>query len=132
MNLAVDGNSAMLTWQVHEPGMEAIDHIGDGAVATLHNIMRELCGPAWRPTEVWFAHRMPADVGPFRRFFRVPLHFDAEHYALLFSAGFLERTPARHRDDELRRLLQKQIDALEPGTATTSPRRCAACCTLRS
>ena len=112
VNLAVEGNSAMLTWQVHEPGMEAIDHIGDGALATLYNIMHELCGPDWRPTEAWFAHRIPADVGPFRRFFRVPLRFDAEQYALLFSAGFLKRR-LPGIDDALRRLLEKQIESLE-------------------
>ena len=107
VNLAVDGNSAMLTWQVHEPGMEAIDHIGDGALATLYNIMHELCGPDWRPTEVWFAHRRPADVGPFRRFFRVPLRFDAEQYALLFSAGFLKRR-LPGIDDEVARSAAKR------------------------
>ena len=92
--------------------MEAIDHIGDGALATLYNIMHELCGPDWRPTEVWFAHHVPADVGPFRRFFRVPLRFDAEQYALLFSAGFLKRR-LPGIDDALRRLLEEQIESLE-------------------
>jgi AraC-like DNA-binding protein len=78
----------------------------------MHNIMRELCGPDWRPTEAWFAHRKPADVGPFRRFFRVPLRFDAEQFALLFSAGYLNRR-LPIVDDELRSLLQRQIDLLE-------------------
>ncbi len=94
----------MLTWHVHDPGIEAVDHVGDGAVATLYNIMHELCGPDWRPTEVWFAHRTPADVGPYRRFFRVPLRFDAEHYALSFSGRILKRR-LPGIDDELRRLL---------------------------
>jgi AraC-like DNA-binding protein len=110
--LVVNGASAMFTYEIHEPGLEGIDQVGDGAVAVMHNIMRALCGPDWRPTEAWFAHRRPADVGPFRRFFRVPLRFDAEHFALLFSAGYLNRRlPVV--DDELRLLLQKQIDLLE-------------------
>ena len=112
VNLAVEGNSAMLTWQVHEPGMEAINHIGDGALATLYNIMHELCGPDWRPIEVWFAHHIAADAGPYRRFFRVPLRFDAEQYALLFSAGFLKRR-LPGIDDALRHLLDEQIESLE-------------------
>jgi AraC-like DNA-binding protein len=108
----VDGGTAMFTYEIHEPGVVAIDQVGDGAVAVMHNIMRGLCGPDWRPTEAWFAHRMPADVGPFRRFFRVPLRFDAEHFALLFSARYLNhRLPIA--DDELRSLLQRQIDLLE-------------------
>jgi AraC-like DNA-binding protein len=55
---------------------------------------------------------MPADVGPFRRFFRIPLRFDAENYGLLFPVRDLS-----HRligiDDELRVLLQAQIGVLE-------------------
>jgi AraC-like DNA-binding protein len=112
VHLAADGNSAMLTWQIYQTGIEAIDHIGDAALATLYNIMHELCGADWRPTEVWFAHRRPADAGPFRRFFRVPLRFDAEQYALLFSAGFLKRR-LPGIDDKLRALLQEQIELLE-------------------
>ncbi|MGA8031038.1 MAG: AraC family transcriptional regulator ligand-binding domain-containing protein, partial [Casimicrobiaceae bacterium] len=48
VNLTVQGDSAMLTWDVHQPGLEALDHTGDGALATLQNIMHELCGPDWR------------------------------------------------------------------------------------
>ena len=99
-----------------EPGIEAIDHIGDAALATLYNIMHELCGPDWRPTEVWFAHRRPADVGPFRRFFRVPLRFDAEQYALLFPAGFLKRR-LPGIDDEVARSAAR-ADRVARGAAT--------------
>lgn len=111
-SLVTDGGTAMLTYEIHEPGVEAVDQVGDGAVALMHNIMRALCGPDWRPSEAWFAHRRPADVGPFRRFFRVPLRFDAEQFALLFSAGYLSRR-LPIADDDLRRLLQRQIDRLE-------------------
>jgi AraC-like DNA-binding protein len=111
-SLAVNGGSALFTYEIHEPGLEAIDQVGDGAVAVMQNIMRDLCGPDWRPIEAWFAHRKPVDVGPFRRFFRIPLRFDAEQFALLFSAGYLNRRlPAI--DGELRSLLQRQIDLLE-------------------
>ncbi len=112
VNQTVDRKVAILTWQIHERGVEAVDHVGDGAVAVLYNIMRELCGRDWKPTEVWFAHHRPADVAPFREFFRVPLRFDAEQFALVFPAALL-----KHRlpdvDDQLRRLLQSEIDALE-------------------
>ena len=112
VNLAVEGNIATLTWHVDDPGMDALDHIGDGALATLYNIMHELCGSDWRPSEVRFAHRRPLDAGPYRRFFRVPLRFDAETYALSFSAGLLKhRLPGI--DDEMRSLLEREIGSLE-------------------
>lgn len=112
VSLAREGNSAMLTWHIHEPGIDAIDQVGDGALAVLYNIMLELCGPDWRPNEVWFAHRRPVDVVPFRRFFQAPLRFDAEMYALLFASSCLQsRIPVA--DHELQRTLQVQVDALE-------------------
>jgi len=110
--LAVDGDSAMLSYEIHQPLVEATDQVGDGAVALMFNVMRALCGPDWKPVEVRFAHRKPEDVGSFRRFFRAPLRFDAEENALLFSADWLNRR-LPDTDPQLRRLLQKQIDALE-------------------
>jgi len=112
VSLTVDGDAAMLGYEVYQARVEATDQIGDGAVAFMLKIMRSLCGPDWAPAEALFAHRRPVDVGPFRRFIRAPLRFDAEHYALVFSTDWLaHRLPTD--DPTLRRLLQQQIDALE-------------------
>lgn len=112
IKLAVEGNTATVTWNVDDPDMEALDHIGDATLATVCNIMHELCGSDWRPTEVCFAHRTPLDAGPYRRFFRVPLRFDADIYAVSFSAGILKRhLPGI--DDGMRGLLEREIGLLE-------------------
>ncbi len=111
-SLAVHGKLVILGYDIYQPHVEAADQIADGAVAVMFNIMRTLCGPEWKPVEAWFAHRKPEDVGPFRQFFRVPLRFDAEQNAIVFSAHWLNRRMPG-ADPELRRLLQKQIDALE-------------------
>jgi len=110
--LAVDGDLAVLRYDIYQPRVEATDQIGDGAVALMANILRALCGPRWKPVELRFAHRQPVDVGPFRRFFRAPLRFDAEHNAVVFSADWLDR-PVSGAEPELRRLLQQQIDILD-------------------
>ncbi len=47
--LAVDGRTAMLSYDIHEPMIEATDQVGDGAVALLFNIMRSLCGRCAAP-----------------------------------------------------------------------------------
>jgi hypothetical protein len=70
--LAVDGDSAMLRYDIYQTHVEAADQVADGAVAVMFNIMRTLCGPDWKPAEARFAHYKPAAVGPFRRFFRAP------------------------------------------------------------
>ena len=111
MTLRVDDELAMLTYDAFEPGLEAADQTGDGAVAMMLNIMRTFCGRDFRPTEASFAHRSPADIEPFRKLFRVPIYFDAEHYALVFSRDWLD-VRLTGADEELQRLLQKQIDEL--------------------
>jgi AraC-like DNA-binding protein len=112
VSLEIAGNLAMLGYEVYQPQVEATTQLGDGAIAMALNIMRELCGPAFRPVEAQFAHRPPEDVAPFRQFFRVPLRFDAERNALVFVADWLNR-PLQAADPELRRLLLNQIEALE-------------------
>jgi AraC-like DNA-binding protein len=110
--VAHEGEVATLSYDVFQPGVEAIDQIGDAAIATQANILRSLCGPDWQPIEVRLAHREPGDVRPYRRFFQSPVRFDAEQGMLVFSADWLKFV-LPDADAELQRLLQKQIDALE-------------------
>jgi AraC-like DNA-binding protein len=104
----------MLTYDVLQPDLGGIEQTYDGVVAVMLNIMRSLCGPDWKPLEARFAHRRPDDVRPFRRFFDVPLTFDAERCALVFESRWLD-SRVRDADPELQQLLQSQIDALQPG-----------------
>ena len=111
-SLETDGDTASLSYEIYQPGVEATTQIGDGALAIMYNIFRTLCGPEWKPAEVQFAHRKPDNIGPFRQFFRSPLRFDTERNAVVFAAEWLDlRLP--EIDPELRRLLQQQIDMLE-------------------
>jgi AraC-like DNA-binding protein len=112
MALDVDHTLAMLTYDAYQPNVEGTSQTGSGAVAMMVNVMRTLCGPDFLPIEARFSCRTPNDVRPFRSFFRVPLRFDAEHYALVFTSDWLGRR-VQGSDPELERLLQKQIDALE-------------------
>jgi AraC-like DNA-binding protein len=78
----------------------------------MFNMLRDLCGPDWKPGEVRFAHRKPDDTAPFRRFFNAPLRFDAEENAVVFPADWFGH-PLPGADPPLHRLLQKQVDAIE-------------------
>jgi AraC-like DNA-binding protein len=112
MRLSVQDTLVMLTYDPYQLNTEATDQIGDGAVAMMLNVIRTLCRSTFQPIEARFAHRKPDDVRPFRQFFRAPLRFDAESYALVFSHEWLTQ-PVPGTDAELNRLLQKQIDAVE-------------------
>lgn len=111
IGLAEDPRVAALTYDVVQSNSEATDQIGDAAVAMMYNVMRNLCGHGFRPSEARFAHRRPKDIRPFRRFFRTPLAFDTEHYSLLFPTRWLDhRLP--EVDEELVHLLRRESQQL--------------------
>ena len=112
VDLKVEGGRAAFTYGICEPGVPGVDQTCDGALAAILNVMHELCGPDFKPTEAWFAHARPEDVDPYRKFFQVDLRFDAEINALFFSSTWLtRRLPAT--EPEVTRLLQDKIEALE-------------------
>lgn len=118
--LVVDGDKATLGFEIYVQRSVATDQIGAGAVAFMFKIVRDLCGPEWLPDKALFVHRRPVDVGPYQSLLQVPLRFDAEQNALMFSTGDLERRLPTH-DPALQRLLLRQIDALEAGQAADLP-----------
>lgn len=110
-SLEVDGDAVILGYQILRGATQGNDQVGDGAVAAMANMVRELCGPNWKPMEIWFMHRKPDDLQPFRQFFHAPLLYDAGQYAIVFRASWLQR-PLPEVDAGVRNLLQQQIDAL--------------------
>ena len=111
-SLEMEGNRAIFTYEVYHPGTDGTDQVGDGAVAAIFNIMKTLCGPIWKPSEVRFAHRKPDDVRPYRSFFKAPLVFDTKLNAVVFTADWLNQ-PVSRADPDLQQLLREQVNALE-------------------
>jgi AraC-like DNA-binding protein len=89
--LTVRDRVAVLSFTPYREDGEGIEHIMDFTLATACSAMRTLCGAAWAPTEVHFAHRRPADVRPYRQCFKAPVLFGASRTALLFPASLLDR-----------------------------------------
>ncbi len=110
--LFVEGECAFLGYSVYHPQVESTRHIYDGVMAVVRNVMRTLCGPDWRPSEVIFSHSRPPDLKPFRDHFQAPLRFDAPRTGLLFPASCLEQyLPGSN--PRLRLLLEERVAALE-------------------
>ncbi len=110
--LSVQGGTVTMGYAIYQKNVESQEQIYDGAMAVTRNIMRTLCGPSWRPTEVHLSRRRPADPGPYLRFFEAPVRFDAEQTAMVFPETWLDhRLPGA--DPALRRFLQDQVEALE-------------------
>ena len=114
--LSVGPELAELEYQIYQAGAKGNDQVGAGAVAVAHNILCDLCGNDFKPIEARFVHREPGDLEPFQKFFQAPLSFNAEQYALVFSAKWLNRLVA-DTSPELLALLRKEINKLEIGLA---------------
>lgn len=112
VELDVNQDVAFLSYIIYEPGTEANDQLEDGAVAAAFNVLRDLCGPHWQPSEACFAHSKPDDIKPHQKVFGVPLRFNEERSGLAFPAHCLKQ-PVAGADPELHRLLQKEINRLE-------------------
>ncbi|MEH6584631.1 MAG: AraC family transcriptional regulator [Halioglobus sp.] len=104
--------SAFLGYSILESGIEATEQIADAAITAAFNILRALCGTAWRPTIVCFVHPKPENIRPFKQYFNAPLLFNAEQNGVAFSSTWLQ-APLTGADPDLRVLLQTQINLLE-------------------
>ena len=109
--LSTDGEISSLGYAIHLPDIEAAYTIYDLSIAMACNIMRDLCGQTWNPTQVLLARRRPADLAPYKRFFRAPLRFDAEQNAVTFPTPLLDHA-LTSADPALFRHLEKEANGL--------------------
>lgn len=110
-----EGDRATLGYAIYQPGMSGSAQIHDATLAIAFDIMRTLCGPTWRPTEVRFAHKRLADVQPYRRLFCAPLRFDTDRTEIEFPRHWLDR-PLPGSDADLHRFLRNQLEECATST----------------
>jgi AraC-like DNA-binding protein len=109
--LDIQGSSTLLGYAIHQAHVEATDHIYDLSIAIGCSIMRSLCGVAWNPTEVLFSRRPPANLRPYRQFYRAPLQFDMGRNAIVFPSHWMNhKIPGA--DALLHRHLEREADEL--------------------
>jgi AraC-like DNA-binding protein len=97
-------------------------HMYDAVMAAATNFMRELCGPNWNPLMVMLQHSRPADIGPYHRFFKAPVHFDSDFCALRFHSATLEQPLNRASDSALVAAKARAIAIGRPSFSDTARR----------
>ncbi len=95
---------ASFGYAVTAPNVESADQIVDAAIAIAFNVMRQLCGPAWRPSGVRLTRAPPRDRIPFTKFFEAPVEFGAPAGRLVFDAAILDQ-PVHDRDPHAAEIL---------------------------
>jgi AraC-like DNA-binding protein len=90
-----EGGRAFLGYTATEPEAEGVEHIADVGQAVTAQLLRQWCGPGWRPQEVRLARRRPPEPSRYREVFRCPVSFNAERSEVCFDAQCL-RWPYGH------------------------------------
>jgi len=102
--VSIHEGSATLSYGVHVTGLRSGDQVYDMAVAAMVSVMRQLCGPTWRPEAVLLPRRRPTNIRPYRDHFMAPLRFDSILAAIVFPERCLNQ-PIVDADPLLRTLL---------------------------
>jgi AraC-like DNA-binding protein len=84
----------MFGYTVTQPGVRAIEQIYDLTIAFAATLLRGLCGPAWRPSQVLLSRRQPANTPAYRDFFRCTPRFNSEVSAIAFPSKWLKQSVA--------------------------------------
>lgn len=111
-----------LGYAIYTPFAESTIPVYDAALAVAVNIVRELGGAGWNPTEVFLPHSAPADVAPFQHFFRSRLRFDSHFAAIRFPETWMAHPVAGADPARLRRA-RAQVDAAGKATLVQAVHR---------
>ncbi len=80
-----EGESA-LAYSLFEVKPPASEQILDGAIAIQYLLLRDLCGPSWKPVLVQLSHSRPTNIRPLRKHFRTILEFDVHISGIVFES----------------------------------------------
>jgi len=106
--LTHDPTCVILGYSIYRHGVAGVEQIYDATIAIAYRIMRQLCGPSWRPMHVQFSYARPGDTAPHRRLFNTRVVFDAGLSGIAFSTSWLDQ-PIEGADAVLHGILTKAI-----------------------
>lgn len=105
-SLAIHEATVSFSYGIHTPGVRNSEQVYDLTAVASRNILRQLCGPQWKPDIILLPRRRPADIHPYLEIFGAPLRFDATQCAVQFPVAWLEQ-PASDADPMLHSLLEE-------------------------
>jgi len=111
VRLNIGPEYSSLNYNVHEPGILAIEQIGDLSAVMMYKILATLCCKDWAASTVKLIRREPEDWGPYRRFFRSALFFNSTECTITFNNHCLGQKPPT-ADQLLYKYLRKEARQL--------------------
>jgi AraC-like DNA-binding protein len=112
ISLRVEDRRVIITYEIVAIGMTRMGEYADGGATGFVSLMREFCGPYWKPREARL-FRKPVDMTPYRRFFECPILFNAPYGEIEFDEADLD-LPVQGNDTVILGTLKPILDrALE-------------------
>jgi AraC-like DNA-binding protein len=109
---APGGDVAALGYLLYDHALPGMAMVYDLAMAIGWRMLRALCGPEWRATDVSFACSRPRDTAAHRRLFGAPLRFDAARTEISFAADWLD-APIPGADAAAHGAAVRAVEAIE-------------------
>ena len=88
-SVAIHGDTVTFAYGIHTDVLRHVNQVYDLSAAAMLNVMRQLCGPAWKAGAVMLPRKRPQDIRAYREVLGAPLLFDAAHCAIRFPAFWL-------------------------------------------
>ena len=104
-----EGDSVRVVWSKSAKRLGSL--VDETALAAYVQFARNISGRDESPQEVCFRNPRPADLRPYRQFFRCPVRFDQPTTSIRFASKFLER-PLRQPDATLLGIVERQAQML--------------------
>jgi len=89
--LEVHGEKVRFACAITDHSLVDTRHFDDLSAAIACNVVRELCGPDWKPSALRFANPEASDHAPFASLLGAAPEFDASRSEIEFDAHWLER-----------------------------------------
>ncbi|MDZ7589358.1 MAG: AraC family transcriptional regulator [Rubrivivax sp.] len=112
VSFEVSGGQGRLGYALTVTGLKATDQTYGLVALIAIQIMRGLCGPGWRASEVHLPFRAPRDAAALREACESPLRFGTDRMVLVFPASDLAR-PVPTADPLLYRMMAERVSQLE-------------------
>jgi AraC-like DNA-binding protein len=111
---ARQGSLVEFGYAIYYPGVVGATQIYDYALAATYNLLRELCGTGWLPTQVLIPHAKPGEAVHHRNLFKVLPQFDSEICAIRFPACWMDHKLDGADPERRKRALSTILDADPP------------------
>ncbi len=115
-------DTATLGYSILDPLASGVGLAYDAVIAIAMKVLRTVCGPGFKPLEVWLAHAAPDDVAPYRRCFAAPVTFEAARSEIRFDADWLS-APVAGADAALHAAVQYAARSAEAEQLRTMTER---------